>query len=109
MHVGNTGWCSAYGKCNIFCCNCENGCRTGDKKKKIFKELVKTPKEEFDLIDKNKDGFISFEAALEYANSHLNEIDRGNITDLSQDRSWFTFMDSNGDDKVTPHEFDSSL
>uniref|UniRef100_A0A914P8F2 EF-hand domain-containing protein n=1 Tax=Panagrolaimus davidi TaxID=227884 RepID=A0A914P8F2_9BILA len=65
-----------------FCCNCENGCRTDDEKKKIFKELVKMPKEEFNLIDKNNDGFISFEAALEYANSHLNEINRRTFTNL---------------------------
>uniref|UniRef100_A0A914PEL4 EF-hand domain-containing protein n=1 Tax=Panagrolaimus davidi TaxID=227884 RepID=A0A914PEL4_9BILA len=93
----------------FFCCNCENGCRKGDEKKKMFKEFVKTPKEEFDLIDKNKVGFISFEAELDYANLHLNEIERGNITDFSQDRSWFTFMDSNGDEEVTLHEFDSFL
>uniref|UniRef100_A0A914PY20 EF-hand domain-containing protein n=1 Tax=Panagrolaimus davidi TaxID=227884 RepID=A0A914PY20_9BILA len=66
-------------------------------------------KEEFDLVDKNRDGFISFEATLEYANSHLNEINRENITNLCQDRTWFTFMDTNGGEKVTPHEFDFYL
>ena len=112
------------GKCNIFGCNCDGGCRQGDSslwcwnisskcKGKFFYSEKKsladftldfvdgsqvTAKEVFKKIDKNSDGKLSlYEAKL-----HLSK--SGQNVNIEQE---FNKMDSNRDNFLTVDEIDN--
>ena len=54
-----TPYCG-YGKCNIFGCNCDGGCRH-HKNTLLSKDDVQSDQDTFVLYDLNKDGLISWD------------------------------------------------
>ncbi|XP_078595017.1 uncharacterized protein LOC144872581 [Branchiostoma floridae x Branchiostoma japonicum] len=117
--------CCGYGKCNIFCCNCDDGCRRSKRmvaddevdtdiervaeEARGLLELLEEEKEEyahhrrvFGEHDVDKDSRLSKEEALEM----LRE--RG--TDVSSlPADWFTSMDTNGNGYIDPEEYDKDM
>ena len=95
--------CCGVGPCNIFCCNCDDGCkplhgRTLTNGSLIAHELFKS-------IDTNGNNDISNEEAANYFKTNPKSL---RSTTISLD--WeLRKLDINNDGKVSPNEFDDSL
>ena len=116
-------------KCNVFGCFCRNGCREGECNDKAsgFRRLtedlnvaadaddasleeLEEIREQFELVDINKDGKISFDETKiwfidEFDEAH-NDNDPGFLVLL---QTVFDDMDTDGDEYISPHEFDEDL
>ena len=91
---GTTGTpCCGYGKCNIFCCNCDGGCRTSMGKRS--NDEINT----FSDHDLNQDSKISFDEMV----TVLNEMPRHRLLDE------FTKMDQDESGFIEAKEYDSDL
>lgn len=123
--------CCGYGPCNIFCGNCDGGCRHApdngqpvdpscgqvggalDINKAIKDgngaEPAKTKAEPlvgralFDKIDTNHDGTISLAETQAWAKASKSKMSKEEI------RAGFKKADTNHDGKIQPEEFDRSL
>lgn len=116
--------CCGYGPCNIFCFNCDGGCRqppsgnhdpscgnltstdtVGDAirgKTKPAPEALGA-REAFDGIDTGKDGTVSLAETKAWA----KRVKKGlSAKDL---KAGFRAADANGDGRIQPAEFDRSL
>uniref|UniRef100_A0AC35F7X9 EF-hand domain-containing protein n=1 Tax=Panagrolaimus sp. PS1159 TaxID=55785 RepID=A0AC35F7X9_9BILA len=108
---GNSGFaqCNGKGPCNIFCCNCDDGCKQNYMLSAQLPSKTTNPipdaKGIFKAVDKDNNGSVTFEEAVEY----IVKNDGEKKEKLEKDRSWFTKMDKNKDEKITPNEFDSSF
>ncbi|HSX62095.1 MAG TPA: EF-hand domain-containing protein [Tahibacter sp.] len=116
--------CCGYGPCNIFCFNCDGGCRqapSGDRdpscgsmtrtdavgdairgKTRPAPEL-KPAREAFDGIDTSNDGTISFTETKAWAKRENKGLSRKEL------KAGFGKADADGDGKIQPAEFDRSL
>lgn len=70
--------CCAHGGCNIFCCNCDGGCRTGNfncRRESVFEQAVNTDSVSVAFVEADKDGAgnLSMANYLEYMG-----VDEGN-------------------------------
>ena len=106
--TGTTGCCGK-GRCNIFCCNCDDGCKSKDEcrfaipirgKREIFEQ--DSPLKRFSMIDLDQDGKISFDEANKWLYPNIQDYSENNQT-------WFKQMDLNQDGILLPNEFDASL
>ena len=120
--------CCGYGPCNIFCGNCDGGCRhppdgggqrdpscgttTGNDLQKalheaevlpVSEEDAKAQRARFDQIDANHDGVISPSETQAWAKKAKKGMSRKDI------REGFDKADANGNGKIEPGEFDRSL
>lgn len=87
--------CCGYGKCNIFCCNCDGGCR---------KEDSRSIANRFTALDFDQSGGISLEE-FEIWTSQV-----GRHFEAGEDRrKAFEKLDSNKNRVIDPGEFDKSL
>uniref|UniRef100_A0AC35F0W2 EF-hand domain-containing protein n=1 Tax=Panagrolaimus sp. PS1159 TaxID=55785 RepID=A0AC35F0W2_9BILA len=107
---GSSGFaqCNGKGPCNIFCCNCDDGCKgdfTSSRLRSKTADHILAAKDIFKAADKDNNGSVTFEEAVEYVIKH----NIGKKEKLEKDRSWFTKMDKNKDGKITPIEFDPSF
>ena len=57
--------CCGYGPCNIFCCNCDGGCRTHKSRKVRSLDEDDDTRTYFQSLDLNQDGVIDFYEADE--------------------------------------------
>jgi hypothetical protein len=61
--------CCGVGDCNIFCCNCDNGCR-GDRRKRFFSSVgtdgSSNEEETFQTMDEDGDGRVTEEEAINF-------------------------------------------
>ena len=55
------GVCCGNGACNIFCCNCDRGCRGDSRRKRDVDDVYDL--ERFANYDVNRDGVIDFSEA----------------------------------------------
>lgn len=119
--------CCGYGPCNIFCFNCDGGCRSapggvnGDPTcghlgadkigdairanggaKPAASELL-AAREAFDSIDTDGNGAISKAETLAWAKGAKKDLSRKQV------ENGFKQADANRDGKIHPHEFDRSL
>ena len=83
--------CCGRGRCNIFCCNCDGGCRKG----KRSNDEINT----FSVHDLNQDSKISFDEMV----TNLNEIPRHRVLDE------FKKMDQDESGFIEAKEYDSDL
>ncbi|XP_066267366.1 uncharacterized protein [Branchiostoma lanceolatum] len=90
--------CCGHGKCNIFCCNCDGGCR--GKKRTLGEEFL--PPLVFEEYDADGDQRLSVEEAAVLLEAL--EID---VSSLPAD--WFTSVDSNGNGYIEADEFDKGM
>jgi len=95
--------CCGNGGCNIFCCNCDGGCRTGPCGGNCGVGST-TPAQFFDSVDLDKSSAISpgeFEAWAGRAGRHF---------ETNEDRQKaFAKADSNKNGTIDPGEVDKSL
>uniref|UniRef100_A0AC35FBW8 EF-hand domain-containing protein n=1 Tax=Panagrolaimus sp. PS1159 TaxID=55785 RepID=A0AC35FBW8_9BILA len=96
--------CNGIGSCNIFCCNCDYGCNNKLLSRSPTGSLKQSAEKIFNDVDKNKNGKIDFDEAVAYAVKNGK-----NESELEKDRSWFSSMDKNYDENITPNEFDGLL
>lgn len=84
--------CCGEGPCNIFCCNCDGGCRNGAI---AAKSLLET-------YDSDRDGHFNLDEARSYV---LNVICVGEskLVDLEKE---FLALDKNGDEELSFDEID---
>uniref|UniRef100_A0A914HR58 EF-hand domain-containing protein n=1 Tax=Globodera rostochiensis TaxID=31243 RepID=A0A914HR58_GLORO len=69
-------------------------------------ESVKNAREDFDMVDVDKNGSISLNEAIAYLRSKAN----GTLPKhLAKNMSWFADIDLNGNSQIEPGEFDRSL
>uniref|UniRef100_A0AC34FL13 EF-hand domain-containing protein n=1 Tax=Panagrolaimus sp. ES5 TaxID=591445 RepID=A0AC34FL13_9BILA len=96
--------CRGQGACNMFCCNCDDGCF--DANFSVFKRSLpsKSVFTTFDDVDKNMDEKINFEEAETYLHSAGY-----NTTEMKNDKTWFESMDLNKNGVIDRREFDKSL
>jgi hypothetical protein len=57
--------CCGYGACNIFCCNCNGGCRSS-RRRSNPEEIAANDLATFGEIDLNKDGKVDAEEAHKF-------------------------------------------
>lgn len=130
-----SGSCCGFGKCNIFCCNCDSVtisgrrfvCRPSDTCNfslqaaiKTVQDLIKAGKQikkgraitdihtnnKFNSIDSNLDGLISLEETIGYFNkTNPSEVRNG----LEVIKIKFNEMDQNKDGFLQSEEFDENL
>ncbi|ORX94545.1 hypothetical protein BCR34DRAFT_608227 [Clohesyomyces aquaticus] len=95
--------CCAYGRCNIFCCNCDpagSTCRGGRGNFAEIAQPVDAGTEwTFNEADKSGSGSISLADYLEYM-----KIDTANVELNAYWVSWFNEHDTNGDGLLTLEE-----
>ena len=85
--------CCGHGGCNIFCCNCDGGCRQPIK---FYQQLHHTLGR-FRAIDRDGSHGIDFNEFTQFI-SHLPSIESHHDT--------FNAHDQNGDGQISIHEFD---
>ena len=121
--------CCGYGPCNIFCGNCDGGCRRADTPSGVsgnpmcIKEGSDTVakairathpifpgssapqawRAKFDAIDRNHDGTISFAETRQWAKQAKKALTKAQL------REGFDKADANGNGKIEPAELDRSL
>lgn len=113
--TGGTPYCGN-GECNIFGCNCDDGCRStsqgceacscpaGATHTKDAPPPVKiTPLMKFRQVDTNKNGEIDFEETMKWVQK------RDKNADEAKTKQAFEKMDLNHDGIITPDEFDTDL
>ena len=80
--------CMGCGKCNIFCCNCDNGCCF--RHKRSIGDITSTlnPKdnaiERFQMLDLNHNGFIDLDEYLSFTQNTTANIASFNNLDTNQ-------------------------
>jgi len=90
------------GSCNVFCCNCDGGCRAGRKRDAGADALAEY--DGFKRIDQDGDGQVSLREARNYIASGAC----GNSTDkLPGIENHFARMDRNADGFLSRQEIDS--
>ncbi|XP_078694645.1 uncharacterized protein LOC144923719 [Branchiostoma floridae x Branchiostoma belcheri] len=105
--------CCGHGKCNIFCCNCDGGCRGKKRAQEGPGDLlldeatwnsqaITLPPYGFEQYDSNGDQKLTIEEAI-----GLLEALEYDVTNLPAD--WFTSMDLNGNGFIDPGEFDKDM
>jgi hypothetical protein len=57
--------CCGYGKCNVFCCNCDGGCRSS-RRRSNPDEIAANDLATFGEIDLNKDGKVDADEAHKF-------------------------------------------
>ncbi|XP_035693723.1 uncharacterized protein LOC118427869 [Branchiostoma floridae] len=107
--------CCGHGKCNVFCCNCDGGCRG---KKRTLEEgpdsQLASLQDETTLFSEtlSPHGFQEYDAdgdqklSVDEAIALLEALDT-DVTNLPAD--WFTSMDLNGNGFIDAAEFDKDL
>ena len=119
------GWCCGCGACNIFCCNCANGCnrwytvpskRNMDcnlKKRSIFTRAQNGSLEAemlFKTIDIDGNNAINITEADDYfKTSPMSKRSAHFFTHISSLRNELKNMDTNDDGQLSLEEFDESL
>ena len=96
--------CCGHGKCNIFCCNCDDGCRTGPCTGCNSADAMAGTADKFDSIDTNNDHAIDIKEFKNWAGG----AGRYFATDADAKKA-FGSADSNHNGKIEPKEFDSDL
>ncbi|XP_055350357.1 uncharacterized protein LOC129596978 [Paramacrobiotus metropolitanus] len=121
--------CCGKGKCNIFCCNCNGGCkpksqcsrrgglggppntmsvgRIGRGKRDVV--YNSTALQKFATIDLNGDERLDVDeckAFLKLSDKVLTRHPRGALAKIPE---WYKEIDVDGDGFILPHEFDYSL
>jgi hypothetical protein len=107
--VTNLDYCCGNGRCNIFCCNCDGGCKCFiDLKRSITNEaeqyLVGAEKL-FQRIDIDGDNLLTVGETVFYFETHKRFKSSTNISFNEEIKK----MDMNYDGKISPDEFDESL
>jgi len=96
------GYCCGVGPCNIFCCNCDGGCRRKSKKRSLDQgDDMALTLSYFKFVDLNLDNRIDYAEVLEFKNISIASTD--------PIPAWFVEMDMDNDGKISPNEFDSDL
>jgi len=90
----HAGACCGNGACNIFCCNCDRGCRGDRRGKRAINDVEDL--ERFANYDLNRDGVIDFSEA----NSKMGGM---------LDNSTFYDLDLDMDGVISTNEFDEDL
>ena len=113
------GWCCGCGSCNIFCCNCANGCD-----RQFYRNEYKSNcgHKRREIVNNSRN--VSLKARLLFKKV---DIDGNNAITMGEVNSYFTNntrfkksttssidhevrkMDTNRDGIISPKEFDSSL
>jgi hypothetical protein len=115
--VKGVGSCCGKGKCNVFCCNCNGGCRPdcdtatipfpvpgGGGRIRTDPARGKRAALKFDAVDADGDGFVDYEEALAYLSEN-----GGNGAELRTKREWWEHMDADKNGVLAPGEFDAAL
>ena len=107
------GACCGNGACNIFCCNCDRGCRGDSRRKRAVNDVEDL--DHFANYDLNQDGVIDFSEAnskMGMYNIRYYEY----IYDIHQlflggmlDNSTFYDLDLDMDGVISTKEFDEDL
>ncbi|GMR51253.1 hypothetical protein PMAYCL1PPCAC_21448, partial [Pristionchus mayeri] len=122
--------CCGNGKCNMFCCNCDDGCddscstdygsfvapvvvagkaalAVGGRKKRDIDESRSIAQMRFQSIDTNGDGVLSQLESREFLRLNLDPSMR--TKRAVESNLWFVKMDIDGDGFLQAGEFDRSL
>uniref|UniRef100_A0A914DQJ1 EF-hand domain-containing protein n=1 Tax=Acrobeloides nanus TaxID=290746 RepID=A0A914DQJ1_9BILA len=103
-------YCGGKGYCNIFCCNCDNGCKNLDEAESHTQNRARRnpnnsyPSKILDFCDSNKDRTIDFKEAISCLNFSESETNK-----LRRNISWFEQMDFDSDGFIQPGELDESI
>ena len=89
-------FCCAHGSCNIFCCDCDGGCRTGLEAKQSDNA---THLEFLSKIDKDSSGDVDFQ---EFENFNVEN----NMPQNMLIYTIFTLLDKDEDGHISAKEFD---
>ena len=101
--------CCGRGPCNIFCCNCQYGCKKATDCGTVGDECTKSVQDlqnvilRFNGVDDNGDQKINVQEAFKYLNIEFEYQDLNNLPE------WFSEMDKNGNGLIEPGEFDKDL
>ena len=89
-------FCCAHGNCNIFCCNCDGGCRTGLEAKQDDNAT-----EFLSQIDKDSSGDVDLQ---EFENFNI----KYNMPKNMLIYTIFTLLDENEDGHISAKEFNTA-
>lgn len=104
--------CFGCGPCNMFCCNCDEGCCPGRKRRALPEFLNINPTtiangiKYFHLVDVNEDYVISPDEYFDYIKHNTNLNGKTTVTLLAQ---YFNQTDTNTNGFIEPVEFDVKL
>ena len=89
--------CCAYGSCNIFCCNCDGGCRTPGLEFEAKQNDNATHFEFLSIIDKDSSGDVDLQ---EFENFSMQMPQNMLVYTI------FTLLDENEDGHISAKEFE---
>lgn len=98
--------CCGHGKCNIFCCNCDGGCREGrcaQLESTAESTAIEWSAAYFNRIDRDHSGTISMEEFSSWAKAS------GKVSGERNVRAAFEKVDVDQSGAIEPHEFDTDL
>ena len=101
------GYCCGRGPCNIFCCNCDNGCKNKNYERATgsLQNVSLIADTHFRTIDIDGSNGITLEEAKMYL-KNKTKLKRNVEISIQKD---IRKMDTNNDGIISPQEFDESL
>ncbi|KAM0798422.1 hypothetical protein BDR22DRAFT_964767 [Usnea florida] len=105
--------CCGEGGCNIFCCNCDGGCRTDTWMEKIKRDDLEDDQSIpvdslFQSVDGDTDQYLSLAEYIVWVERTKGESVVKNATMLEMWIEKFESHDANGDGKIEPGEMELS-